>query len=513
MRKYVLIGAAAAVLAWSVGCAGPAGNGNQGVNAGMEGGTEESFDPAGYEEGAESPDGAGADGTEKEQEDPESGGEAGGGKDVKTEGSGLSSDGARFAFNNTDMVDAEKVNACEEFARMAESYMEAPALESVTNEQVEELTELLTGHYEVAGRSDGAGREYYVALRRQDAPRYDDFHSLSAGYVGGPDYAAEVCQIGYYDENINETVLYEIPEYSLKIFEDPETAEVLDMLCFVPCDALDDRYFMDALDESGRMELDFVRKHPGVSFCDSDVPALTFLYQDEETVEFWSGLYECSIALDEKECREIRKLLEGGEEREKKVFGSEEEAFKWARGRDSSVRTTGASLGLGEDLYRFLGSRDCRGYVMTYESDKICLEYNEPAFSWVTDRIETVMGRNYGNFTDTWFDVPLTSASLKFPRHVSGADGACTLETGFQTVTEPEKLQTLAGLLGKAIRGHEALSGCPYTGVLNLVREDGETLQMFVAADSCDSVSYEGRIGFEYGKQEELAEIFDEAMR
>ena len=64
----------------------------------------------------------------------------------------------------------------------------------------------------------------------------------------------------------------------------------------------------------------------------------------------------------------------------------------------------------------------------------------------------------------------------------------------------------------KAIRGPEVMSGCPYTGILDLTREDGEVLQMFVAADSCDSITYEGRIGFEYGKQVELAEIFDEAM-
>ncbi len=37
-------------------------------------------------------------------------------------------------------------------------------------------------------------------------------------------------------------------------------------------------------------------------------------------------------------------------------------------------------------------------------------------------------------------------------------------------------------------------------------------MQMFVAADSCDSITYEGRIGFMYGGQEKLAEIFDEAM-
>ena len=78
----------------------------------------------------------------------------------------------------------------------------------------------------------------------------------------------------------------------------------------------------------------------------------------------------------------------------------------------------------------------------------------------------------------------------------------------------PIKITSLleSQLLKQAVDGHESLSACPYVGILNLTREDGETLQMFVANDSCDSITYEGRIGFEYGKQEYLAEIFDNAM-
>ena len=118
------------------------------------------------------------------------------------------------------------------------------------------------------------------------------------------------------------------------------------------------------------------------------------------------------------------------------------------------------------------------------------------------------MGKDYGNFTDSWFDGGLVKASLVFPRLVEGEDGEWTHKFGRQTITEAEKLERLSKLFGSAIRGHEALSGCPYMGVLDLEREDGETLQMFVAADSCDSITYEGRIGFEYGKQQDLAQTF-----
>ena len=140
------------------------------------------------------------------------------------------------------------------------------------------------------------------------------------------------------------------------------------------------------------------------------------------------------------------------------------------------------------------------------------LEDNEEAWQYVTDRIHEVTGRDYGSFTDDWFAIPLTKASLRFPQRKEREDGSIQWETCVQTIEEPEKLATLSRLLEKAIRGPEVMSGCPYTGILDLTREDGEVLQMFVAADSCDSITYEGRIGFEYGKQEELAEIFDEAM-
>lgn len=492
-----MMGLAAAVLACAMGCKSPAAE-SQGKETMAEAGAKTteagggSPESEGGKEGAQSPEGEIPDGTSEAQ---------------------AASEGALLRFKNPDAVSPEGIYGCEEYARTAESYMESPALKPVTRGRVEELTELLSGHYEVAGRSDGEGREYYVALRREDAPRYDGFYSLSTGYVDGPEYTVEVCRIGYYEEDGSETILYEIPEYSLKIFGDPETAEALDRFCFIPCDVPDDRYFMNALEEGGRMELDFMRDHPGLTFFDGDVPALTFFYQDEETVTFWSGLYECCMALDQRECEEVRTLLEDREGTERQEFDSEDEAFKWVRGRDSSVRTTGASLHLGEKVYRFLGSRECRGWVMTYESDKVYLEYNEPAFAFAADRIKAVVGQDYGDFTDTWFDVPLTRASLKFPRRTEREDGTWSFETGFQTVTEPEKLEALAGLMGEAVRGREAVSGCPYTGVLDLVREDGETLKMFVAADSCDSVSYEGRIGFEYGDQKELAEIFDEAMK
>lgn len=268
---------------------------------------------------------------------------------------------------------------------------------------------------------------------------------------------------------------------------------------------------MSAFCERGRMELDFLKKHPGLSFVSEDQSYISCYYQDEDTIEFYSEPYVCNILLDEGHMQELEGLLEA-KAQEGNGFSNDREAMEWLRQKEPSVRTTGAVLKLGDDRYALLGSRECNGYMLSYGPESVQAEYCQPVYSYVIDRIREVMGRDYGDFTDSWFDGTLTKASLEFPKLAEGDDGAWEVTVVPQTVTDPQKLKELGMLLGGAVKGREVLSGCPYKGVLNLVREDGETLQMFVAADSCDSVTYEGRIGFMYGGQEKLAEIFDEAM-
>ena len=106
---------------------------------------------------------------------------------------------------------------------------------------------------------------------------------------------------------------------------------------------------------------------------------------------------------------------------------------------------------------------------------------------------------------------------MTFPEFLipSGSgDETFTQEVRTQTIEDREKLNTLSKMMDRAINDTNVygFSKCPYAATIDFLREDGRTLRIYVATDSCDSMAYEGRIGFEYGDQAELAALFDEAM-
>lgn len=86
----------------------------------------------------------------------------------------------------------------------------------------------------------------------------------------------EVCQIGYYDEEINETVLYCLLGFSVEIFGKRDLPSALDILCFIP-DDVSDEAFLCAFGESGRIWLEFVKKHRGLSFHEAGKECIDFL--------------------------------------------------------------------------------------------------------------------------------------------------------------------------------------------------------------------------------------------
>ena len=81
-------------------------------------------------------------------------------------------------FEDPGMVREEILAQCQAYGALVESYVGSDSFGPANNERVRELTGFLSGHYEVAGRKDREGREYYVAARRTDAPEYEDLQSL-----------------------------------------------------------------------------------------------------------------------------------------------------------------------------------------------------------------------------------------------------------------------------------------------------------------------------------------------
>lgn len=541
-KRYGMCLMTAAVLLWSGACGRKGEDGAGAFHETEQAVTEEQ---GGAAQGAEEWDGAARGAEEQDgsaQDTEQSGGIQGAGQAGAAQGAGVAALDPQgkdlLRFQEPDMVDPALLEELTEYAVSVESWIEDTVFRPIEGEQVKELSGLLSGHYAVAGRDGGDGRVYYLAARRKDAPVYEDF--FGGMFVG---YVDDLLQIGYAHPDSSETILYEIPGFSVNTFSEKQGREVLDLFCFIPDTAEDDQAFTHAFSRSGRQELAFLKAHPGLSFYEEGAPCIRFLYQDRDTVQFWSEPYPCYIPLEEADCRVLRELLgTGGHEPEQTIsqelgrtVGQEAERApdpeKWAgpfetykdaqdhaKEQSPSIRTTGAQICLNGMVYELLGGQGCDGCLLVYREEDgsgkedIWLLYDQEVFSYAIDWIKAVTGKDYSDFTDRWFDLPLRSATLEYPRPETGEDGEMAFVTRTQTVTEEEKLEWLSQLLEDAIQGHEALSGCPYKGVLELTRSDGETLQMFVAADSCDSITYEGRIGFEYGSLEEMAAIFDEAM-
>lgn len=399
-------------------------------------------------------------------------------------------------------------SALDDYCALVECYIDNVTFKPIEEARIKQLSELLKGHYDITGRTAGGGLEYYLAVRRKEAPVYDDFASVDMGYLNEQFY------IGYYDEESEPTVLYELNGYDLLGM--PLGGGTLDCFCFGISGAPDlEEYpaFRYAFDQKGRALLDFMKARPDLSFYREGQSFVKFYYQNEDTVKFYSAPYPCYIALTEEEQEEIRRQLTASQPVDGIKNSQEAGDYLLKKGE---ICSTGVSLIIDGRSYRSFGNHEFSGYLTAASEDGYefqSLIYNDDICRFMIAKVENAVGMDYGNFDPHWFQTPLKSASIVFPEYMGIDGGTSASELRKQTIGSRDKLDALSKLMDEAVReGERGFSGCPYTAVINFVREDGETLNIFIATDSCDSMSYEGRIGFEYGSQDELAAIFDEAM-
>lgn len=408
------------------------------------------------------------------------------------------------------------LNPYEEYISLVESYIDGTSFQQMDGSRTKKLSDMLVGHYDVIGRTAGDGMDYYLAMRRKDAPIYNDFESINIGYYQEAGAKDEVLQIGYYDKDINTNLLYELEGYNL--LDLPFGNDNLDFFCLSEnissAEDANKKQFILAFTESGRAQLDFIRKNTGLSLYNPNFSCIEIYYQDEDTIKFCTAPYSCFININDDECEEIISLFSSTKVVES--VKSRKEAWEYIHAQDSVICSTGARLHIDGKLYEFVGNRNMEGYIITTmeEQGVIALEYNEALYKFIMDKIKHIMNKDYGSFDAQWFKIPLKSASIDFPERIEQDDGSYITDLRSQTVKDPEKLNTLSKCMDRAINSEEiyGFSGCPYIASIKFTREDGEVLYVFIATDSCDSMTFDGRIGFEYGKQSDIAEIFDEAM-
>lgn len=396
----------------------------------------------------------------------------------------------------------------EEYINLVESYMEGAAFGPADDDRVKELSDLLNGHYDITGRTDGGNMEYYVAVRREDAPLYDDFSAVSVGELDSDLF------IGYYNRESESVVLYEPSGYTL--LDMPLGYDSLDSFCFGIKGASGvqvNPYFHYAFDRNGREQIDFIKNKPGLAFYREGQPFVQFYYQDEDTIKFYSEPYSCYSVITEDEQSEIRRQLNAS----RIVEGIQ----SWQEARDymnkkGDICSTGASLLIDGRRYKAYGSHDLSGYMAVTGEDGsgfLSLIYNEDIYRLIMEKVKAATGMDYTSFDSQWFKTPLRRASITFPEY-GGINSAPVSEVRTQTVEDRDRLDALSAIMDHAIGSGEiyGFSACPYVAAIDFIREDGETLRVYAATDSCDSMAYEGRISFEYGSQADLTSVFDEAM-
>lgn len=128
---------------------------------------------------------------------------------------------------------------------------------------------------------------------------------------------------------------------------------------------------------------------------------------------------------------------------------------------------------------------------------------NREAVDWLRSLVRDTMGYDLLEYPERWKsgDDVYVQATLQFPDHQG--------ELHTQTIEDAQSLEKLANL----VRESNVLyggSGCPFDGVLTMQTQNGETITMFAASDSCGVLSSQGMIYLEYGDQQALFELFPE---
>lgn len=241
-------------------------------------------------------------------------------------------------FNEAaDEVEEEQVSRqdpVEEYIALVEATLDHISFCQMEKAEVQPLEDLLLGHYDVIGRSAGDGVEYYIAVRKEDAPEYEDYDELSIGYFSGGG-TNEALRIGYYDSGYEETILYELDGYAVADF--PFGTVDLSGFCLrknMDMSSAFGQAFSCAFTPSGRAALAFLKKWPGLSFYQQGDACIQFYYQDKDTITFYSEPYPCYIKLEEDEVQRLKTMLSNSAAEEDIASDEEAKAYLDCLGKD-----------------------------------------------------------------------------------------------------------------------------------------------------------------------------------
>lgn len=365
--------------------------------------------------------------------------------------------------------------------------------------ELSDLKEQLGSDFAVSGRTDGAGNAYAILRLKNGKPLSWQDYSRS----GEPTYYYISYETTYADGTRTHQIARIVKEGGAEREEAVRSVRNVEAIDFgvdvgyVLLSHADERFKAAVLPASRLLMVEAAAR--GLESIKPEGACVELLIYDKNIIENlgYSAPVQFYLPLNAQQYERAEELIGAG---------FEPKDPKELKKKFRDLYETGVTLHIDGESYSLfscdafsLGSAE--GYYPTLIS--------EPLSAWLRGVAKPYYGHDPASYRSDWFDAPLASATLTFHTREE-VDGYMVKKPRTQTVTDPEKLEDLAELFEEAEYG--SASECGYGAELVITRKDGEKLTVYVAEDSCGTAMIEGRVWCKYGDQEDLAEIFDEAM-
>jgi hypothetical protein len=380
-----------------------------------------------------------------------------------------------------------------------ESLLPGKSFRDMNASELSVLTDQLGSDFKVFGRTDGAGNAYALIRLSDGKPFVFRDYALS----GDPEYRYICFEISHADGLRTLEVAKVIKEGSVEREEvlysvrDIDAIDFGDEFGYVLLNCEDEKVRNAVLPGSRAVMIEAAAR--GLESIKPEGACVSLMFYDAQIRDnLGFGEPVCFyLPLNDEQYKKAEELIGAG-------FTPKD--AKELQKKFPDLYDTGVTLFIDGESYSMfscdafrLGSAE--GYYPTLLSEDLS--------NWLRIVAKPYLGHDPAAYRSGWFDMPLASAALTF--HVrTEVDGYMVIKEQVQTIADPERLQKLSELFRDAEYG--SVSACAYGAELTITRKDGETLTVFVAEDSCGTALIQGSIWCDYGKQDKLAEIFDEAM-
>lgn len=363
-----------------------------------------------------------------------------------------------------------------------------PDFQDLSPTEAEDLLPELQLDFALYGRRNANGDTYIVALPREEmaiTPVPMENLEWSMGTLSPGDTMEEYWQLQQHGTQVEDGERVLLREY---LVVNAQSVQILPGDLFLVLVDAPDSILFDAMNPT-TMAIRRAAQERGMTYGEELDPPYGVVYLMDDQTREATGLAERL---------EFRFPLEGAEWEDllERLHQAEVEQSDDVVSRlDDGIVTAEATYSLCADRLRVRSEDGRRGDILDAELAQA-----------VREAFAQKRGADPLDVSLAWLDgAALTRATLEFPALVEqGAEW--TYEMRAQTIEDAEALAELQALL----RGAEetAASGCPFGGTLTLVREDGETLVLYTASDSCAVLTADGGLYFEFGNQEDLLDIF-----